>query len=265
MNSATARVASFTYHEVTDQPGSSGFQRPGALRFTLSRRAYLSSLEQIAAGPNSPALVSDLDLALPGRHLALTFDDGGKSALYAAEELSRRGWKGHFFIVTGLTGTRTFLSRAEIRLLHSWGHVIGSHSNSHPNIFREQSRARMLEEWRVSADALSSLLGQPCLTASVPGGDISDEVLETGAEAGFRYLFTIEPQLTPRRVNGCWVLGRYSLRPVTPPARIDELIRFRGWTTALAVRRLKVLARRTLPPVYRQIVARRTRAWDNAG
>jgi len=37
-----------------------------------------------------------MDFERPGRHVLLTFDDGGKSALYASDQLSRRGWKGHF-------------------------------------------------------------------------------------------------------------------------------------------------------------------------
>jgi peptidoglycan/xylan/chitin deacetylase (PgdA/CDA1 family) len=258
------QVACFNFHEVTDQPGSSGLQRPGALRFTLSRTAFGRALDEIADGPCRPELVTDFDVAAPGRHILLTFDDGGSSAMYAAEELARRGWPAHFFIVTSLIGSRTFLSTDQIRLLRSWGHIIGSHSDTHPNIFRELPRARMAEEWRVSTDVLSSLLGEPCLTASVPGGDISRAVLESGAAAGFRCLFTIEPQLRPFRVDGCWVLGRYSPRKGTQPERVRELARFRGWTGALAVRRLKVLARLSLPPLYRQIVARRTRGWEHA-
>ena len=255
-------VASLMYHEVTDDPTTSGFQRSGALAYKHTVAAFEAHLAQIAAATGHPVLVSDLDLTRPGHHLLLTFDDGGKSALTAAALLAQRGWKGHFFIVTSLIGDRTFLDAAGIRALHAAGHVIGSHSHTHPNIFRDQAPSRMLEEWRVSADIMAQLTGAPCLTASVPGGDISARVLESADAAGIRYLFTSEPWLAPGRVGACAVLGRYSVKLSTSPARIGALVRFHGWRRAAFRRRLKVWATRALPPLYGLYVRARTR---NAG
>lgn len=256
------QIASLGFHEVTDQPWETGFQRPGAAPFTLARDAFARCLDLIAAGPLAPSLVHGVEWNRPGRHLLLTFDDGGKSALHAAEALSRRGWRGHFFIVTSRIGSRTFLGRSEIRLLHDGGHLIGSHSHTHPNIFRELPPARMMQEWRVSSDTLSDLLGVPCQAAAVPGGDISGAVLSSAAEAGFRFLFTVEPELSPRQVSGCWVLGRCLIKAGMSPARVSELARGQGWGSALLVRRLKVAARRALPPLYRRFVRQRTREWE---
>src|SRR5712691_12692277 len=97
-------IATLTYHEVTDEPATSGFQRPGALPYVLSRRAFREQLDRIGAGPYEPSLVTDIQWTRLSRHLCLTFDDGGKSATWAAEELSRRHWRGHFFIVTDKIG-----------------------------------------------------------------------------------------------------------------------------------------------------------------
>src|SRR5256885_8018335 len=47
-----------------------------------------------------PELVTDLEIDRPARHVLLTFDDGGRSAVHIGDELAARGWKGHFFIVT---------------------------------------------------------------------------------------------------------------------------------------------------------------------
>jgi peptidoglycan/xylan/chitin deacetylase (PgdA/CDA1 family) len=252
-------VASFVYHEATDDPTDSGFQRPAAFPFKHTRRAFAEHLGQIATAGRAPELILDVDLTQQGRHLVLTFDDGGKSALHISEELSARGWKGHFFVVTSLIGTRTFLTASEIRSIRSCGHLIGSHSHTHPDIFREQTRQQMAAEWRVSCDTLADVLGEPCVTASVPGGDISPLVLRSADCAGLSHLFTSEPELVPRRVGDCWVLGRFGPKVSTPPAQIRDLVHFRGWRRALAIRRLKVLARRTLPPVYRAYVRTRTR------
>src|SRR5205823_4852910 len=124
----------------------------------------------IAAAPVKPELVTDVDFTRNGRHVVLTFDDGGASAVYAAEQLARREWKGHFFIVTARIGERTFLKPVDIRALREMGHLVGTHSHTHPNIFRNLTPQAMLTEWRVSCAILESLLGEPCSAASVPGG-----------------------------------------------------------------------------------------------
>src|SRR5204862_125604 len=80
------------------------------------------------------------------------------------------------------------------------GHVVGTHSHTHPDIFRRLPRELMTTEWRVSRAILEALLGEPCIAASVPGGDISHVVLESAGDAGIRYLFTSEPLLRPERI-----------------------------------------------------------------
>jgi peptidoglycan/xylan/chitin deacetylase (PgdA/CDA1 family) len=254
-------VAGFMYHDVTDDPTTSGFQRPGALPYTFSRAAFASHLDAIAAGPLVPELISDIDLGRPGRgrHLVLTFDDGGASAMYAAEQVARRGWKAHFFIVTARIGERTFLKRDDIRTLRSAGHVIGTHSHTHADIFRNLSGGLMASEWGVSRAILESLLGEPCLAASVPGGDISRAVLESAGAAGLRYLFTSEPLLAPERVGDTWILGRVILKSGISAATIRELGAFRGWQRARLLRRLGGLARTLSPSLYAQYVRMRTR------
>jgi peptidoglycan/xylan/chitin deacetylase (PgdA/CDA1 family) len=248
-------IATFCFHEVTDDPESTGFQRRGAVPFRLTPAGFSRHLDRIGAAGASPRLVTQLGTA--DRHILLTFDDGGRSALTAADELERRGWRGHFFIVTSRIGTRTFLAREDIRELHRRGHVIGGHSHTHPDIFRELPVERMRAEWRTSADLLSDLLGEPCETASVPGGEISTAVLQSASDTGFRFVFTVEPVLRPWHVGQCMVLGRFLVKAATEPSRVDQLARFRGWGSALAVRRLKAVARRTVPPLYRYVIARR--------
>ena len=69
-------VAGFCFHEVTDDPRSTGFQRRGAVPFRLTPRVFNDHLEAIARSPWSPCRVAELDRGAAGRHLLLTFDDG---------------------------------------------------------------------------------------------------------------------------------------------------------------------------------------------
>lgn len=255
----SAEVATLAYHDVADDPATSGFQRPGARAFKHSWRTFMRHLDGMDGLGLRPGPVSALDLRQGGRHVLLTFDDGGRSAAGAGDELSRRGWTGHFFIVTSLIGHQTFLAAEDIRHLHRCGHVIGSHSHTHPDIFKRQTRAQMLREWVFSAGILADLLGAPCTTASVPGGDISRAVLDSGASAGFSYLFTSEPVLSPQQVEACWVLGRGHIKAGTSPERVRALAACRGWRRELWVRRAKGLARTLGAPLYVRYVRLRTR------
>jgi peptidoglycan/xylan/chitin deacetylase (PgdA/CDA1 family) len=254
-------VAGLMYHEVTDDPTTSGFQRPGALPYTMTTAAFSRHMDAIAGGPLKPELVSELDLCGNGRHrhVLLTFDDGGASAMHVADELARRGWKAHFFIITGRIGERTFLKPADIRTLRSAGHVVGTHSHTHPDIFRSLPRELMRTEWRVSRAILEALLGEPCTTASVPGGDISRVVLESAAEGGIRHLFTSEPLLRPERIGDTWVFGRVILKAGVSATTIRQLVAFRGWQRVQLLRRLGGIARALFPPLYAKYVRLRTR------
>lgn len=259
---ACSALATFLYHEVTDNVKDSGFQRPSALAYKHSRDAFTKHLDQIAASQMTPELITAIKLTRPGRHLLLTFDDGGRSATYISDELSKRGWRGHFFITTGRIGSATFLDSTGIQYLYNCGHSVGSHSHTHPNIFRSLSYKQMLEEWQTSSDILAQLLGKPCTVASVPGGDISELVLQSAGASGIKHLFTSEPSLTAHRVQDCWVLGRFCPKRDTPPALVGKLARFEGWTKRLLIRRCNVLTRRLLFPVYKLYATRSSTEYD---
>lgn len=258
-SASTTTVAALGYHEVTDRPFDTGFQRRAAQAYKHTLAAFGRHLDAIQASGLRPTLVTDIDLAGGGHHLVLTFDDGGKSARRASEILGERGWQGHFLVTTRLIGSPRFLDAADIRAIRREGHIVGSHSHTHPDIFNMLSPAAMRDEWRRSCDILAQLLGEPCIVASVPGGDISCEVLASADLTNIRYLLTSEPWLTPRRVGNCWVLGRYSVKRRTSAARVEDLLAFRGWGTALLARQTLVLFRNALHPLYRAYVEIRTR------
>jgi peptidoglycan/xylan/chitin deacetylase (PgdA/CDA1 family) len=249
-----AKIATFLYHDVSDDPSESGFQRRSAMPYKQTRKVFASHLGRIAQNGIAAEAVTDVEFGQPGKHVLITFDDGGKGALYAAEELNRLGWKGHFFVTTSLLGTSTFLDANATRYLHSCGHVIGSHSHTHPDIFRALSFDEMVREWRTSCDLLSDLLGVPCLTGSVPGGDVSRQTFRSADAAGMKYLFTSDPYLAPKRVGDCWILGRICPKADAPLSQVQQLAEFRGWGKELARVRLKTTLKTALFPLYRLYV-----------
>jgi len=75
---------------------------------------------------------------------------------------------------------------------------------------------RLIDEWSRSAQALADVLGEPVRVASVPGGAYSRRVAGAAAAAGLVALFTSEPTMRCRVVDGCLVVGRYVLRRGAP-------------------------------------------------
>jgi peptidoglycan/xylan/chitin deacetylase (PgdA/CDA1 family) len=143
----------------------------------------------------------------------LTFDDGGISFhTPIADRLESLGWRAHFFITTDFIGNPAFMTPDQIRDLRRRGHVIGSHSCSHPLRFAARPFDELKREWRESLRALSDLLDEPVRVASIPGGQYSRAVAEAAAAEGIRALFTSEPTTRFTSVDGCLVIGRYAIQ-----------------------------------------------------
>ncbi|MBV9083071.1 MAG: polysaccharide deacetylase family protein [Acidobacteriaceae bacterium] len=204
---------SLLYHDIV-QAGAfstSGFPGADAGLYKLEEPAFRAHLDAIAARGIRPSA------------RLFTFDDGGASALRAAAVLQERGWRGYFFIATDYIGRPGFLDTAQIRSLAAGGHIIGSHTCSHPLRMSALSHSALLREWSVSRGILSDIVGQPASAASVPGGYYSRLVAETAADTGFTELFTSEPVSRVDRVNGMRVFGRYSVQQHSPAATVGAI------------------------------------------
>src|SRR5215831_3498733 len=138
----------------------------------------------------------------------LTFDDGELGSYECvAQELEARGWRGHFFITTDWIGRAGFMDRTQIRELRERGHVIGSHSCSHPSRMSKLSGKELMKEWSQSCSILSDIVGEKIRVASVPDGYYSREVGKTAAAAGIEVLFTSEARAKASLVGDCLILG----------------------------------------------------------
>lgn len=216
------RATTLLFHDVVpaNRWESSGFPGADADVYKLECgefREHLSAMARNLRHPPSTAL-DLLARATQRRFFLLTFDDGGVSALlHVAGLLDEFGWKAHFLITAGRIGTPGFLDANQIRELRRRGHVIGSHSYSHPLRMALCPAAQLDDEWRRSVSVLSEILGEPVRVASVPGGYYSRDVARAAARAGIRVLFNSEPVTRARTVDGCLVLGRFGAQRGHPP------------------------------------------------
>jgi peptidoglycan/xylan/chitin deacetylase (PgdA/CDA1 family) len=208
------------YHDVVENGDfeSSGFSGEGANVYKLRREDFKRHLEAILAAipAGAVSIITQYPRtsgALAEPSVFLTFDDGGASFHSPiADMLEPLGWRGHFFITTDRLGQPGFLASGQVRELHRRGHVIGSHSRSHPTRMATLTRGEMDREWRESLATLSGIVGEAVKVASVPGGYYSRQVAESAAAAGIQVLFTSEPTVTAATVGGCLVLGRYVVK-----------------------------------------------------
>jgi len=252
------KAAALLYHDVVADGDwtASGFGGGSAGIYKMDRREFAAHLE--ALGKAVPPPGDAAGGVRPGEWY-LTFDDGGASAAaLIAPMLVGTGWRGHFFMTTGWIGQPGFLDAEALRELSARGHVVGSHSVSHPLTMASCSREQLLREWGESTDALEAILGFRPRVASVPGGAFSPLVAETAGAAGIRVLFTSEPTSRPWRVGEVTCAGRYTLWRGMDPAAAVACVRGRGLAPlrqSLAWR-LKKSAKWAMGPAYLRLRTR---------
>ncbi len=232
-------LVTLLYHDVyAAHADESGFGGAAADRYKLPLEEFEAQLAELAETiVYPPVLVNEVGAEtrlLPP--LAITVDDGGISFhSHVAARLEAHGWRGHCFVTTGCIGRPGFLHKHHLRDLHARGHLIGSHSVTHPRRFAACTPEIMLREWSDSRHALQDILGADVTAASVPGGHFSATVARAAAAAGLDALFTSEPETRVHAIGGCRVFGRYTVRPGCRhdlPARLahgDAALRQREW------------------------------------
>ncbi len=244
-----SRLMTLLFHDVyVRSPGESGFAGPGADRYKLQEKAFKAQFTAIRdARADPPVLVTDSqrqgDADTP---FAFSVDDGGLSYhSVLAPLLAGYGWRGHCLITTSQVGRAGFLHPHHVRELHAAGHLIGTHSVTHPARFDTCDWDQLVAEWTQSKAVLEDLIGAPVIVGSVPGGYYSRRVALAARTAGLEVLFTSEPKSEPIDVDGCRVLGRFTVRRDSPSELAGVLVgnrnsaRVQQWLTWNAKKVLK--------------------------
>jgi len=225
-------IISFLYHDVIT-PGqfeSSGFQGADANIYKLNCDTFEQHLTTILKHSELTSGLVHEALAGDDQFVLFTFDDGGSSAYHhIAAILEKYGVFGHFFVTTDYIGTPGFLTEDEIQALRRRGHLIGSHSCSHPARISYCSPSELDKEWENSIKKLEAILGEKIEIASVPGGYYSKEVALSAAKAGITVLFNSEPETNQSDVKGCIVLGRFSVQQGDSAKHVSSLVSGRKW------------------------------------
>jgi peptidoglycan/xylan/chitin deacetylase (PgdA/CDA1 family) len=265
---------SLMYHDVIGPSAvaASGFPGVDADRYKLDvglfdRHLFAITRAVTRAGAERIAGVRALTWRKPASPPAvvLHFDDGGASALHVADRLEHTGWRGFFHITTDRIGTPGFVGEADVRELAARGHVIGTHSCSHPSRMSSLPLAEIVREWVDSRARLEQVVGGPVTVGSVPGGFSSPAVIRAADRAGLELVFTSEPTSHFEWVRGCLVLGRYAIRRGMPARVAAELAagailpRWEQWASWNAKKALKRLGGRHWLAARARVLASRPR------
>jgi peptidoglycan/xylan/chitin deacetylase (PgdA/CDA1 family) len=181
-----------------------------------------------------------------GRQVILTFDDGTKGQLRAAEILERYGFRGIFFIIPTRTaaGDPGFMNADDLERLARAGHRVAAHGYQHRSLPGSGT------EVAASLARSTRMLGERAQPSArhdfaFPFGHYTTAIAEAVA-GGYRFLHTVNPgywdgasALLPRMLVmssvdpalfRAYVLGgahyRPTLRPLTPDGEVARQVVF---------------------------------------
>lgn len=232
------KIIALLYHEIIRDFNPSGFQNKDNLSYKHDEEVFKSHIQLIKN------LIKPIE-----NEMVLTFDDGGISNLIAAEILEKNKLNGIFFITTCLINKPFFLSKENIIELNK-NHTIGSHSHTHPLIFRELSYQKMLEEWRTSKQILEDILQKNIDFCSIPGGDADKKTYESAIESGFKYIFDSEPEPIVRQINDVKIIGRFSIKKNTTLNEIEKIITYKNHLSLKRIRAIKKIVKKLIFPIH---------------
>ena len=209
------------YHDiVTKNDKSSGFQNENAFQYKVEEQAFEEQVK-----------------ALQGKDVVFTFDDGGVSFYTkAAPILEKYGFKGVFFISTKYIGTPGFLDKEQVVALAARGHIIGSHSHTHPEIFTKLSKEEVREEWSKSYEILQGMLNNKDLPMSIPNGYASKIIMQEAIDCGFTDIYTSQPTTKVKTFIGHKVIGRYVVHENMTTEDVLRIVTSQGTKMKMAMK-----------------------------
>ena len=184
------------YHEVTDFPERAKKIREIGPADSLPTRQFEEQMAWISEGQNTNTKVVTVDDLLreaadPFRKIVLTFDDGLiGNYLYAFNILEKYGFKATFFItVRSISRIVRFMSWEQIAALHKNGHLIQSHTMTHP-MLGVCDESQITYELETSKKTIEDKIGAPVKYLSLPFGSFDERVIKIAKDTGYQAIFT---------------------------------------------------------------------------
>ncbi|MDF2522754.1 MAG: polysaccharide deacetylase family protein [Clostridiales bacterium] len=224
------KVASLIYHDISFEDKSNICLKCKDLeaKYLLTSSEFktqVSAVSKLAIAAEPVGDIKEINEIGSVTAAFLTFDDGYSSIVDIAHVLESEGLKGYFFIIGDRIGQKGYATKEELQKIRRKGHVIGTHSYTHPRNISRLEPKDIIAEWKKGIEVLQDILGEEILTAAVPGGFTSRRVIRAAAEAGIKLLFTSEPLIRVKCYPDIVVLGRYNITSSMNTSYVTELLR----------------------------------------
>ena len=118
---------------------------------------------------NFISLIDSISVKINPKDITITFDDGFNSIVPAVEYSLKKGYKTIAFIISDYIDKDGFLSKKDIKYIHSIGCTIGSHSKSHRDLSKVQNDILKIELIE-SKKVLEKIIGEKVNHFSFPYG-----------------------------------------------------------------------------------------------
>ena len=117
----------------------------------------------------------------------LTFDEGYEAGYtpQILDTLKEKGIKAAFFI----TGDYFDREQELVRRMHDEGHIIGNHTEHHPNLHKLGDYKKMQDELKSLDDKYYLLFGEHMEYMRPPEGEYSERVLAAAKDLGYKTAF----------------------------------------------------------------------------
>ena len=200
------KVISLMYHDSYKiEKCESGFKLAGADIYKIKPEVFEHQLQII----DNYLVTNKIDK----NFVRLTFDDGGVSFYTIfAPILEKYSYRGYFFISTKFIGTEGFLNESMIKELDNRGHIIGAHSDSHRPRMNTLSQKELQDDWYNCTNKLQHILGHNVRHCSLPGGFMSESMIDVLTSLGYTDIYTSEATEKVREMGDIRIYGRYGIK-----------------------------------------------------
>lgn len=204
------------YHNISSQKSNTSLDK---FSITLEKfENQIKFLKRLGYSTIKASMLEDIlhnKLYKTNKYVLITFDDGYKNNLEAAEVLSKYGYSALFFISTAYIGKSLddteMLNVDDIKKLISLGMEIGSHSHYHKKL-SESSYKEVEENIKISKDLLLSF--SPIEDFAYPFGNRNDTVIDILKKNGFKRAYIIGQSVNTFKYNP-YLLKRSIIRNST--------------------------------------------------
>lgn len=209
------------YHDVYSTTPDAQIPSTAAM-YHVSKNAFSQHLSQIEAAGIPVVTIGQAT----SDSIGITFDDGWAGAFeIALPMLIQRDWKATYFITRDFVNRIGFCDKDMIVEASRKGMEIGVHGTSH-RVLSACSREEIIYEWSACKDFLETLTGKPVRYASLPGGDLNDEIIACAKECGLEGIATSIPGIQKESIDS-FLIKRIPIRDNTNPTDIRRYCRFR--------------------------------------